>query len=115
VGFESLITSVIGSLCGIGLFALVRYLIAHLTTPRIVFSHQITKRFTVDREPVYELRVQNASRWRGVIDLRVSVSVISAGLKMFAGFLAVSSGFGHQVSVVPAWRVDEGVIVSLAA
>jgi S-adenosyl methyltransferase len=30
-------------------------------------------------------------------------------------FLAVSSGFGHQVSVVPAWRVDEGVIVSLAA
>jgi hypothetical protein len=29
-------------------------------------------------------------------------------------FLAVSSGFGHQVSVVPAWRVDEGVIVSLA-
>jgi hypothetical protein len=31
------------------------------------------------------------------------------------GFLAVSSGFGDQVSVVPAWRVDEGVIVSLAA
>ncbi len=30
-------------------------------------------------------------------------------------FLAVLSGFGHQVSVVPAWRVDEGVIVSLAA
>jgi putative transposase len=30
-------------------------------------------------------------------------------------FLAVSSGFGDQVSVVPAWRVDEGVIVSLAA
>jgi hypothetical protein len=32
-----------------------------------------------------------------------------------SGFLAVSSGFGDQVSVVPAWRVDEGVIVSLAA
>jgi hypothetical protein len=29
--------------------------------------------------------------------------------------LAVSSGFGDQVRVVPAWRVDEGVIVSLAA
>jgi transposase-like protein len=29
--------------------------------------------------------------------------------------LAVSSGFGDQVSVVPAWRVDEGVMVSLAA
>jgi hypothetical protein len=31
------------------------------------------------------------------------------------GFLAVSSGFGDQVSVVPAWRVDEGVMVSLGA
>jgi aryl-alcohol dehydrogenase-like predicted oxidoreductase len=30
-------------------------------------------------------------------------------------FLAVSSGFGDQVRVVPAWWVDEGVIVSLAA
>ena len=30
-------------------------------------------------------------------------------------FLAVSSGFGDRVGVVPAWRVDEGVIVSLAA
>ena len=30
-----------------------------------------------------------------------------------AGFLAVSSGFGDQVGVVPAWRVDEGVVVSL--
>jgi hypothetical protein len=29
--------------------------------------------------------------------------------------LAVSSGFGDQVDVVPAWRVDGGVIVSLAA
>jgi Fic/DOC family protein len=29
--------------------------------------------------------------------------------------LAVSSGFGDQVSVIPAWRVDEGVMVSLAA
>jgi AraC-like DNA-binding protein len=35
--------------------------------------------------------------------------------RVFKRFLAVSSGFGHQVSVVPAWRVDEGVIVSLAA
>jgi hypothetical protein len=26
----------------------------------------------------------------------------------FLGFLAVSSGFGDQVVVVPAWRVDEG-------
>jgi hypothetical protein len=32
-----------------------------------------------------------------------------------AGFLAVSSGFGDQVGVVAAWRVDEGVMVSLAA
>lgn len=32
----------------------------------------------------------------------------------FPGFLAVSSGFGDQVGVVAAWRVDEGVIVSLA-
>ena len=31
------------------------------------------------------------------------------------GFLAVSSGFGDQVSVLSAWRVDEGVVVSLAA
>jgi integrase/recombinase XerD len=30
-------------------------------------------------------------------------------------FLAVSSGFGDQVRVVPAWRVDEGGDVSLAA
>jgi DNA invertase Pin-like site-specific DNA recombinase len=30
-------------------------------------------------------------------------------------FLAVSSGFGDQVGVVPAWRVDEGGDVSLAA
>jgi hypothetical protein len=33
----------------------------------------------------------------------------------FDGFLVVSSGFGDQVCVVPAWRVDEGVVVSLAA
>jgi hypothetical protein len=31
------------------------------------------------------------------------------------GLLAVSSGFGDQVSVIPAWRVDEGMSVSLAA
>jgi hypothetical protein len=31
------------------------------------------------------------------------------------GFLAVSDGFGDQVGVVAAWRVDEGVVVSLAA
>jgi adenylate cyclase, class 2 len=31
------------------------------------------------------------------------------------GLLAVSSGFGDQVSVVSACRIDEGVIVSLAA
>jgi hypothetical protein len=30
-------------------------------------------------------------------------------------FLAVSSGFGDQVGVVLAWRVDEGVMVSLGA
>jgi hypothetical protein len=30
------------------------------------------------------------------------------------GLLAVSSGFGDQVGVVSAWRVDEGVMVSLA-
>jgi hypothetical protein len=32
-----------------------------------------------------------------------------------AWLLAVSSGFGDQVRVVSAWRVDEGMIVSLAA
>jgi hypothetical protein len=31
------------------------------------------------------------------------------------GLLAVSSGFGDQVCMVPAWRVDEEVMVSLAA
>jgi hypothetical protein len=30
------------------------------------------------------------------------------------GLLAASSGFCDQVCVVPAWRVDEGVVVSLA-
>ena len=38
------------------------------------------------------------------------------GLRILGSwFLAVSSGFGDQVCVVPAWRVDEGVMVSLAA
>jgi hypothetical protein len=36
-------------------------------------------------------------------------------LRGYERFLAVSSGFGDQVCVVPAWRVDEGVMVSLAA
>jgi hypothetical protein len=36
-------------------------------------------------------------------------------IEVCVGFLAVSSGFGDQVGVVPAWRVDEGVMVSLAA
>jgi DNA modification methylase len=31
------------------------------------------------------------------------------------GLLAVSSGFGDQVGVVAAWRVEEGVMVSFAA
>ena len=31
----------------------------------------------------------------------------------FIRFLAVSSGFGDQVGVIPAWWVDEGVMVSL--
>jgi bifunctional DNA-binding transcriptional regulator/antitoxin component of YhaV-PrlF toxin-antitoxin module len=31
------------------------------------------------------------------------------------GLLAVSSGFGDQIGVDPAWRVDEGVMVSLGA
>jgi hypothetical protein len=38
----------------------------------------------------------------------VEISTVGGG-----GFLAVSSGFGDQVRVVSAWRVDAGVRVSL--
>ncbi|MGH3054279.1 MAG: transposase family protein, partial [Gaiellaceae bacterium] len=41
--------------------------------------------------------------------------VIEQTIANFKRFLAVSSGFGDQVRVDPAWRVDEGVNVSLAA
>jgi hypothetical protein len=71
-------------------------------------------------------RGQTGARWmsKDMDYRRVAVlygtTVGSRGVKITRpdyniGFLAVSSGFGHQVSVVPAWRVDEGVIVSLAA
>jgi len=38
-----------------------------------------------------------------------------ANHKVVGGFLAVLSGFGDQVGVSSAWRVDEGVRVSLGA
>jgi putative transposase len=41
-------------------------------------------------------------------------TVLNQYVRHFNGFLAVSSGFGDRVGVVPAWRVDEGVMVSLA-
>jgi hypothetical protein len=58
---------------------------AHLVVPKIAFSQQITKRFTVDRKPVYELRVTNASRRRAIVDLTVRVLLFTTGLKMFPG------------------------------
>jgi hypothetical protein len=42
-------------------------------------------------------------------------SMLSFGAVDSWWLLAVSSGFGDQVRVVSAWRVDEGMIVSLAA
>jgi hypothetical protein len=46
----------------------------------------------------------------------VVAQITRAGTRTAPGrFLAVSSGFGDQVGVVAAWRVDEGVMVSLAA
>jgi hypothetical protein len=51
----------------------------------------------------------------GMTGLRVVRYRQKADLAALGGFLAVSSGFGDQVDVVPAWWVDEGVTVSLAA
>lgn len=85
VNLESMLTTVIGLLGGVALSALFWYFITHLIVPRLAFSEQITKRFTVDRRPVYELRVTNASRRRAVVDLSVTVLVISTGLKMYPG------------------------------
>ncbi len=50
----------------------------------------------------------------GCFNARSDIDLVCYGPDGY-GFLAVSSGFGDQVSVGPAWRVDEGVIVSLAA
>jgi protein-L-isoaspartate O-methyltransferase len=50
------------------------------------------------------------------LDIRDGQRILEIGTGTgYNGFLAVSSGFGDQVCVVPAWRVDEGVMVSLAA
>jgi hypothetical protein len=51
----------------------------------------------------------------GAAEQRTSVAHKGRGDLGEVRFLAVSSGFGDQVCVVPAWRVDEGVRVSLAA
>lgn len=85
VNIESVLSTVIGLLGGVILSAFFWYFITHLIVPKVAFSEQITKRFTVDRKPVYELRVTNASRRRGIVDLYVTVLVISTGLKMFPG------------------------------
>lgn len=82
---ESVLTTIIGLLGGVVFSALFWYAITHLIVPKIAFSEQITKRFTVDRKPVYELRVSNASRRRAIVDLSVTVLLITTGLKMFPG------------------------------
>ena len=52
----------------------------------------------------------------GDVEDRADVELVEQLLGAAAAwFLAVSSGFGDQVGGVAAWRVDEGVMVSLAA
>jgi hypothetical protein len=57
----------------------------------------------------------SARQSRGVTGAGFAASASQAAFAANDRFLAVSSGFGDQVSVVPAWRVDEGGDVSLAA
>lgn len=85
MNLESVLTTVIGLLGGVVLSALFWYFITHLVVPKVAFSEQITKRFTVARKPVYELRVTNASRRRAIVDLSVTVLVVTTGLRMFPG------------------------------
>lgn len=82
---ESVLRIVIPLLGGIALSTLFWYCITHLIVPKVAFSEQITKRFTMDGKPVYELRLANASRRRAIVDLYISVLVITTGLKMFPG------------------------------
>ena len=82
---ESVLLTAIGLLGGVALSALFWYFITHLIVPKVAFSEEITKRFTVDRKPVYELRVRNASKRRAIVDVYVSVVIITTGLKMYPG------------------------------
>ena len=62
-----------------------------------------------------EQRLDELARTEDAAWSRVDAMIDTRKPAEYDGFVAVSSGFGDQVSVVPAWRVDEGVSVSLAA
>jgi len=51
----------------------------------------------------------------GLVENRLGDTNLPESRLGFFGLLAVLSGFGDQVRVVPAWLVDEGVSVLLAA
>jgi uncharacterized membrane protein len=84
----------------------------HTTQPKGRQQHPVVVAHRAHRAADLQLRVAD-----GITAFVGSMPFVYIHAALFSiwRFLAVSSGFGDQVSVVPAWRVDEGGDVSLAA
>lgn len=66
-----------------------------------------------DRELLAELARLNTDM--AALAMRIMDDSASSAEQQNYGLLAVSSGFGDQVGVGPAWWVAVGVVVSLGA
>ncbi len=81
----------------------------HLTIQRVAFTDELSAASLEAAVTVVSERCQH------VVPFGLRIGWLAGSAGAIRRFLAVSSGFGDQVGVVAAWRVDEGVIVSLAA
>jgi hypothetical protein len=80
---NDVVTTTVGLIGGLIISALFWLVTTRGIAPKIVFSPKVSKRFTVTGQPVYELRIANRSKLRGIVDLSISCRVLAYGLKMF--------------------------------
>jgi hypothetical protein len=71
----AILTTMIGLIGGFILSALLWYITVHLVRPQIIFSNDISKIVDATGRDVYRIKIRNAGRRRGVIDMSIRISV----------------------------------------
>ncbi|SEQ67681.1 hypothetical protein SAMN05216188_104273 [Lentzea xinjiangensis] len=80
---EAAATTTIGLLGGFLLSALLWYYTNHRIIPKVIFTPLISKRYMTDGTACYEVFMCNASKRRGAVDLSITCTLTTYGLKNF--------------------------------